>query len=160
MTEAVAKLALVVVLAASGCGGVEVPPAQAQELELEECSEVLISVANVDLSAPVATIKVSMDGRPLIYGLVPASERSEYMYFSTRVAESKVRVRAMSEVDGEMLEAYKTVIVKDKLWLVITRGLDLDGEPELTIEVSYEAPAFDAEGDIPIAEDAAAEPGS
>lgn len=141
-----------------GCGGGQVPASE--EVVLEECSEVLISVANSDPGAPIATIKVSMDGRPLIYGRVPASEKAQYMYFSTRVAESKVRVRAVSEANGEILEAYKSVIVKDKLWLVVTRGLDLDGEPELTIEVSYEAPAFDAEGDIPGAMDEAAHPGS
>jgi len=155
---AIARLAILLLLAGGGCGGAEIPGSE--KIELEECSEVLISVANSDPGAPIATVKVSMDGRPLIYGRVPASEKAQYMYFSTRVAESKVRVRAVSEANGEMLEAYKSVIVKDKLWLVVTRGLDLDGEPELTIEVSYEAPAFDAEGDIPGAVDEAAQPGS
>lgn len=122
-----------------GCGGAVVPQSK---VELEECSDVLISVANQDLSSPTAMMKVSLDGRPLVYGPVRSSEEGEYFYFSTRVAESQVRVRVVSEVDGKLVEAEKSVMVRNNLWLVATRAQDLDGVSAVTIEVSYEAPAF------------------
>ncbi len=102
--------------------------------------EVLFSTSNQDMGAPLATMKVTVDGKPLIFGPSRYSEDGDYTFFSTRIGDKSVRVRAVSEWEGELIEAAKTVRVKDRLWVVITRLVNMSGDPEVKIEISYEVP--------------------
>ncbi len=99
---------------------------------------VVFSVANEDSDAAVAAMKITVNGDPLFYGPVPFREPAEYIYLGARPHRKEVRVRAVSEMEGEILEAELTVSVRDHLWIVVTRGKNLDGEAEVRIEMSYE----------------------
>ena len=99
---------------------------------------VVFSVANEDPDETIAPIKITVDGEPLFYGPVPFREPTDYIYLGARPTQKEVRVRAVSEVGGEILEEELTVSVRDHLWIVVTRGKNLDGEAEVRIEMSYE----------------------
>ena len=99
---------------------------------------VVFSVANEDPDAAIAVMKITVDGEPLFYGPVPFREPTEYIYLGARLHREEVRVRAVSDLGGEILEAELAVSVRDQLWIVVTRGKNLDDEAEVRIEMSYE----------------------
>ena len=109
--------------------------------QVESPRQVVFSVANKDRSAPVTMMKVVVNGQPLIYGALQATASGEYLYVSTKISAVKMEIRVLSETEeGPTLEAEKTMLVEDRLWVVITRLRDIDGDPELVIEASYEKP--------------------
>ncbi len=95
-------------------------------------------MANEDPGATIAVMRITVDGVPLFCGPVPFRDPSDYIYLGARPQGKEVRVRAVSEVGGEILEAELTVSVRDHLWIVVTRGKNLDDEAEVRIEMSYE----------------------
>ena len=95
-------------------------------------------MANEDPDAAIAVMKITVDGEPLFYGPVPFREPTEYIYLGARLHREEVRVRAVSDLGGEILEAELAVSVRDQLWIVVTRGKNLDDEAEVRIEMSYE----------------------
>ena len=99
---------------------------------------VVFSVANEDPDEAIAVMKITVDGEPLFCGPVPFREPTDYIYLGARPTPKEVRVRAVSEVGGEIMEAELTVSVRDHLWIVVTRGRNLDDEAEVRIEMSYE----------------------
>jgi len=134
--QALGGILLAALLAAGiGCGG----PGRSVGGRAAPGREVVLSVGNEDPETPVARIKVQIDGEPRIYGTFRAVDEGDYLFASYRVGADKVRVRATSAADGELLEAEKNVVVEDHLWIVVTRVRNLDGEPEIKIEISYES---------------------
>jgi hypothetical protein len=99
---------------------------------------VVFSVANEDPDTAIAVMKITVDGEPLFYGPVAFREPSDYIYLGAHLRRKEVRVWVMSEVDGEILETERIVSVRDHLWIVVTRGRNLDNEAEIRIEMSYE----------------------
>jgi hypothetical protein len=130
--------AVVLAVMLTACGAAQ-PPADGDQSD--GARQVVFSVANKDRSAPVTLMKVVVNGRTLIYGSLQLAGKGEYLYVSTRIAESKLRLRVTSETDeGPALETVKTMLVEERLWVVITRLRDMDGDPELIVEASYEKP--------------------
>jgi len=124
-------------VAGPGCGA---SPSRAAA-DGTACYEVLFSVANHDPEAEAAVMKVLVDGKPLIYGPVRYSEDGDYLFFAATVTSGKVRIQALSEAGGYLTETARSVLVRDRLWVVVTRVRDLDGAAEVRLEVSYEDPA-------------------
>ena len=107
----------------------------------DEDRQVVFSVANKDRSAPVTVIRVVVNERTLIYGALQLAGQGDYLYVSSDIDDRKLDIVVTSETeDGPSLQAEKTIMVEDRLWIVITRLRDIDGEPELVIEASYEKP--------------------
>jgi hypothetical protein len=107
-------------------------------------SAVFFSVANQDERTRDAEIKIVVDGQPVVYGSFRAGEPGEngdYHYIAAQTARREIAVRAVSPGDdGDVVEAKKSVPVKDGIWIVVTRVRDIDGVPKLEIEFSYEGP--------------------
>lgn len=131
-------IAVLIAVLVCGCGAsIE----QQGDTADSEVKQVIFSVANKDRGAPVTVLRVVVNGRTLIYGSLQPAGRGDYLYVSTEVTDPKLHVRVTSETDdGPSLETEKTMLVEDLLWVVITRVQDIDGDPELVIEVSYEKP--------------------
>lgn len=131
-----ATLLLAVICCACGAGQGPLPDAGP-----DEAKQVVFSVANKDRTAPVTVIRVVVNERTLIYGALQLAGQGDYLYFSSDIEDRKMDISVISETeDGPRLQAEKTIMVEDRLWIVITRLRDIDGEPELVIEASYEKP--------------------
>lgn len=121
-----------------GCGAGQQP---GQPATSGEAKQVVFSVANKDRTAPVTVMKVVVNGRTLLFGALQHAGQGEYLYVSADIETRKMHIRVTSETEeGPGLEAEKSMLVEDRLWVVITRLRDIDGEPELVIEASYEKP--------------------
>jgi hypothetical protein len=131
-------VAVAIALLVAACGAGQGPTADAGPAEARQ---VVFSVANKDRTAPVTVIRVEVNERTLIYGALQLAGQGEYLYVSSDIDDRKMDIAVTSETeDGPRLEAEKTIMVEDRLWIVITRLRDIDGEPELVIEASYEKP--------------------
>ncbi len=119
-----------------GCGA-RTDGGDSEGVVWDECM-VVFSVANEDPDTAIAVMKITVDGEPLFCGPVPFREPSDYIYLGARPRRKEVRVWAVSDVEGEILEAERIVSVRDHLWIVVTRGRNLDDEAEIRIEMSYE----------------------
>jgi len=140
MTVLVSRVALLelVLFAALGCGGGQPP---AGDAPVREGKQVVFSVANKDRGAPVTVIRVVVNERTLIYGALQNAGQGEYLYFSADVDAAKLDIRVTCETpDGAVLQSEKTILVEDRLWIVITRLRNMEGVPEVVIEPSYEKP--------------------
>ena len=123
----------------TACGAGQEP--QTPDAGADSGRQVVFSVANKDRSAPVTVIRVVVNDRTLVYGALQLAGQGDYLYFSSEIEERTMDIRVTSETeDGPTLEAEKSIMVEDRLWIVITRLRDIDGEPELVIEASYEKP--------------------
>jgi len=131
-----------VAVAAAACGGAAArdPGAPAALCG----NRVFFSISNQDDQARDAQIKVVVDGQPAVYGSFRAStadEPRDYHYIAARTSGKEIVVRAVSpNDDGELVEARKSIPVKDGIWIVVTRVRDIDDAPQLQIEFSYEGP--------------------
>lgn len=129
-------LAAALLLGACGAG-----PQPGGQVDGGGSNQVVFSVANKDRTAPVTVMKVMVNGRTLIFGALQHAGQGDYLYVSADIETRKMHIRVTSETEeGPGLEAEKTMLVEDRLWVVITRLRDIDGEPELVIEASYEKP--------------------
>lgn len=138
-----ALLAALAALAAASCGGSGA--AEVVEAAVATCgSRVFFSVANQDDRVRDAEIKVVVDGQPVVYGSFRAEAAggsAAYHYIAAQTARREISVRAVSpDADGGIVEAKKSVPVRDGIWIVVTRVRDIDGAPQLQIEFSYEGP--------------------
>ena len=101
-----------------------------------------------------STHKVVVDGQPVVYGRFRTraeNEPGDYHYIAAQTSRAEIAVRAVSpDDDGAIVEAKKSIPVKDGIWIVVTRVRDIDGAPQLQIEFSYEGPVTSwGEGDAP-----------
>jgi hypothetical protein len=141
-----------VAFAAAACGGAVAKDADGPA---SLCgSRVFFSVANQDERTHYAEIKVVVVGQPGVSGSFRASaadETSDYHYIAAQTSRKEIVVRAVSpNDDGDLVEAKKSIPVRDGIWIVVTRVRDIDGTPQLQIEFSYEGPvAAWGEGDAP-----------
>lgn len=132
-------LAAAAVLWLTACGAGQGP--SGADAGVESGRQVVFSVANKDRSAPVTVIRVEVNGRTLVYGALQLAGQGDYLYFSSDIDARAMDIRVTSETEeGPSLEAEKSIMVEERLWIVITRLRDIDGEPELVIEASYEKP--------------------
>ncbi len=102
--------------------------------------EVIISLANHDRLAPIVLTDVIVNGTTVFHGALQPSQGGDYLYVSTRVQSKGVEIEVRNEVEGEVITAQKKVWVEDRLWVVVTRARESEGEPEVRIEISYENP--------------------
>ncbi|MCP4600927.1 MAG: hypothetical protein GY847_10430 [Proteobacteria bacterium] len=102
--------------------------------------EVIVSLANQDRLAPIALTEVIINGTTIFHGALQPLQSGDYLYVSTRVPEQRVEIEVKSEIAGKVTTSQKKVWVEDRLWVVVTRIREFDGEPEVRIEISYESP--------------------
>ena len=108
--------------------------------------DVIFSLANQDRRAPIAVMDIVVDGTIVFHGMIPSTSSGEYQYIHTRFSGQKIDLEIRSEVEGGTISASKKVYVKDHLWVIVTRLRELDGEPEIQIDLSYEETQFVPEG--------------
>ena len=129
------------ILSLGGCGAARAGDGVGPDGE-RAGSEVIFSVANKDRQTPATVMKVLVDDKPLIFGALQLAGQGGYLYVSTNIPGRTAELRVVSEAEGEApLVEERTLMLEDRLWIVITRLRDIDGGPELEIEVSYERPA-------------------
>jgi hypothetical protein len=104
--------------------------------------EVVFSVANQDPDAPMASIDVLVDGHNLIHGPFMQTAPGEYLYFSTCLQQQSARITARSSARDSEVTVERSVSLADHAWIVLTRVRNLDGEPSLELEISYEEPTW------------------
>jgi hypothetical protein len=133
------SIALLTALLQPACGAGQEP--SAADAGVDSARRVVFSVANKDRSAPVTLIRVEVNGETLIYGALQLAGQGDYLYFGSDIEARTMDIRVTSETeDGPSLTAERSIMVEKRLWIVITRLRDIDGEPELVIEASYEKP--------------------
>ncbi len=137
MRVRIGLLALVLIFA-TGCARSESVHPEVQTAGYD----VIFSLANQDREAPIVTMDVIVDGTTVFHGMIPSTRGGEYQYVRTRAPGQKIDLEIRSEEEGGTITASKKVYVKDHLWVIVTRLRELNGEPEIEIDLSYEEPPF------------------
>jgi hypothetical protein len=101
--------------------------------------DVTISIANEDLSAPIALISVRIDDSVVFRGPVSGTVNGQYIYLTTRLpTDTGVSIVASSRTQDGVVEATKEVWIRSGIWIVIAQESLPDAPPHLEISVSYE----------------------
>jgi len=131
-------MAVALAVAALGCSGA--PRSGGGGTGAVGASRLVFSLANQDPEVPEAGFEVRVSGETFLKGTFATARQGRYLYASARFPGSEALVEVRSEAEDGVLEERKSVLLRDNTWIVVTRRRDLDGQAELSIEVSYESP--------------------